>query len=367
VAGWATLFLKEEARLGKVRFTVSGRAEEITSNERGPLIFDPADRGLRRSPLSIREAFVRAPVLPSLDVVAGRFELGWGKTDGYSPADAFLPRDLSDPYADEKLPLWGVRFLGQEGPVRVDGLWCVTTTPWRLPVLIGRNAPLQAPEGIPAYLVDGESHAPREGFGAVRLLGTFGDWDVGAWARGGVRPAPLLVLRLDEVFLTSRGFAVPADRRFARETAGGVEVSRVVGAFVARAEAAYLSSGDAELGDAIIWTVGLERSIGDGTFLVTFAANAKATPVDPALLFDRAFLPGLIATYSRTERWGSWRAVWITAFKHGDGLVKGEVAYNVTDVWSATAGIDVPYGSGFGPFGARDATRRARLAVRRSW
>ena len=33
-----------------------------------------------------------------------RFFLGWGKTDGYSPADAFLPRDLSDPFSDERLP-----------------------------------------------------------------------------------------------------------------------------------------------------------------------------------------------------------------------------------------------------------------------
>lgn len=368
VLGWATLQAKVEARAGRVQFAASIRAEDISSNERGALVFDLADRRLRRSPLSLREIWFRVPLAPALDLQVGRFELGWGKTDGYSPADAFLPRDLSDSFADEKLPIWSARLTGQRGPIRAELVVSATTTPWRLPDLSGRNAPLPS-AGIlfPVYLVDGESAPPREGFGALRLLGTFGDWDVGLWGRGGARPAPLLSFRTDRPDFREDGVAIPTDRRFVHEKGVGIEVSRVVGALVVRAEVAGLFSKDEGLGDALLYTLGLERAFGDGTLLVTFAANGRGTPVDPALLFDRAFLPGLIVVWNRAERWGDWRIVVTEAFRHGDGFLKAEVSDNLTDVWKVTFGAELPFGSRYGPFGARDASRRVRLAVRRSW
>src|SRR5262249_3912120 len=160
------------------------------------------------------------------------------------PADAFLPRDGSDPFREEKLPIWGARLLAQRGPLRAELVGAATTTPWRLPVLIGCNAPLPVP-GV--FLTDGESHPPREGFGALRLMGTFGDWDVGLWGRGGVRPAPLLVFRTDLARPIPEGYEVPADRRFTHEHGFGAELSRVAGPFVLRAEASALFSDDAEL------------------------------------------------------------------------------------------------------------------------
>ena len=55
VIGWQTLFLKQEGKLGTASYSVSARAEAISSHDRGPLVFDPADRELRRSPLSVRD------------------------------------------------------------------------------------------------------------------------------------------------------------------------------------------------------------------------------------------------------------------------------------------------------------------------
>ncbi len=365
--GWATLLLKEEARLGRARFAVSGRAEALSSGGNEALAFDPADRALRRAPFSIREMWVRLPLVSTLDVTVGRFALGWGKTDGYSPADAFLPRDLTDPYSDEKLPIWGARLQGQAGPFRLDAVVSAPTTPWRLPALSGRFAPIPNPPVPGAYLVDGESDPPRMGFGALRLLGTFGAWDLGAWGRLGVRPAPLLVFRIDEAAIRPDGLAVPVDRRYAREQAIGIELSRVLGPWVARGELAALHSSDAELGDALVGTLGIERAFGDGTLLVTFAANARHMPVDALLLFDRAALPELIVAWNRSESWGSWKVVLSEALQHGDGLLKAEVTDAVTDAWSLTAGLDVPFGSRQGPYGSRPDTRRVQLAIRRSW
>jgi len=370
VLGRATLFAKWETPfplLEGARLVASARAETWTSAEEGPLVFDPADRALRRTPLSVRELFLRLPLAPSFDLTIGRMELGWGKTDGYSPADAFLPRDLSDPFADEKLPLWGVRLQGQRGAVRLDAFAAATTTPWRLPVLTGRNAPLPVP-GV--QLVDGESRPPRAGFGAVRLLGTFGAWDLGVWGRAGVRPAPLLEFEIPAASADA-ALRIRANRRYTHEEGGGVELSRllsgVLDGWVLRAEAAALFSRDRELGNALLWTVSLERGFGDGTLLAIFAANARGEHVDPLLLFDRALLPGLILAWSRSERWGSWRVAHTTAFEHGDGLLVAEVAWQAADAWRVLAGGDYPYGSRFGVFGARGASRRLRLSLRRSW
>ncbi len=368
VLGWGTLFVKGEEKVGGSQLTASARAEEISSAERGPLIFDPADRAARRSPLSVRDFWIRLPLGPSVDLQLGRFELGWGKTDGYSPADAFLPRDLSDPFADEKLPLWAARSIGQAGPVRVEAVACAVTTPWRLPVLGGRNAPLataSSPGGV-AFL-DEENAPPRTGFGALRLLGAFGDWDVGGWGRFGVRPAPLLRFRIDRAFLSPSGPTVPVERGYAHEHGAGVEASRVVRSWVLRGEAAALFSEDPDLGDAVIGALSAERSFGDGTLLVTLAGNAKDTPVDPVLLFDRAILPALIAAWNRTEEWGSWKVVWTQGLEHGDGLLKAEVAYDATDLWKLTLGGELPFGPEKGALGSLHAARRVHLALRRSW
>ncbi|MCG3191379.1 MAG: hypothetical protein DIJKHBIC_00605 [Thermoanaerobaculia bacterium] len=366
--GWHTAYLKAEGKTGDFRWLASLRLEAISSHERGPLVFDLASRGLRRSPVVLHELWARLPLSPSMDLSAGRFELGWGKTDGYSPADAFLPRDLSDPFADEKIPVWGVRLNGQLGALRFDGVFSPVLTPSRLPVLSGRNAPVASPDTrVEIYLVDGESSPPLTGFGALRLMLTEGDWDIGLWGRTGSRPSPLLDIRRDQAEIRPDGVAVPARRYWAREDAAGFEVSRVVGGIVLRAELAALFSDDASLQDALIWTVGGEKAFGDGNLLVTVAANARPTPIDPLLLFDRAILPALIGIWSRTEEWGSWRLVWMQGLSHGDGLVKAELTYNVTDVLQATCGTEIPYGSRHGPFGSRPDTGRMRLGIRHSW
>ena len=46
--GWGTVFAKGEEQVGEAQLTASLRAEGITSDERGALAFDPADRRLRR-------------------------------------------------------------------------------------------------------------------------------------------------------------------------------------------------------------------------------------------------------------------------------------------------------------------------------
>lgn len=365
--GWGTLFTRWEEKKGDIQLTASLRGEEITTGE-SELAFDPADRKLRRSPLSLRDFWLRMPLGPSDDLQLGRFQLGWGKTDGYSPADAFLPRDLTDPFADEKIPLWAVRLNGYTGAFRYEAVAAPVTTPWRLPRLGGRNAPLGAGSLPPGSALDeSETSPPTAGFAAVRLLAAFGDWDLGVWGRAGVRPAPLLEFRPDRATLTATGVTVPVKRRYAREEAAGLEFSRVLGSWVLRAEGAALFSRDRDLGNALIGAVSAEKHFGDGTLLVTLAGNAITPPVDAVRLYDRAILPVLIAAWNRTEEWGEWKLVWSTGLTHGDGLFKAEAGYTLSDVWKVTIGGDLPYGAEEGPFGALTTARQVYAALRRSW
>ncbi|MBI5013900.1 MAG: hypothetical protein HZB55_00215 [Deltaproteobacteria bacterium] len=367
VAGWATLLLKEEQRLDPASLAASLRVEALSSDEDAAR-FDPADRDPRRSLLSVRELWGRFALAQALDLQLGRFELGWGKTDGYSPADAFLPRDLTDPFADEKLPLWAARLSGQRGPVRFEAVAVPVTTPWRLPDLGSRNAPVPVSSAAGRIEYEDQEDAPPvPGFGALRLLAVVGDWDLGAWGRFGVRPAPLLTFRADLSQPGSSGVTVPVERRYAREEGVGLELSRVVGPWVVRAEAAGLFSRDPDLGNALIGTLGAERGFGDGTLLVTLAGNVVDPPGDAALLFDRALLPALIAAWNRAEAWGSWKVVWTAALAHRDGLVKAEAGYDLADAWKLTLGGELPYGSERGPLGALHAARRVHLALRYSW
>ena len=366
--GWGTLFNKWEQKLGETQLTASLRGEWITADEQGSLLFDVADRHIRRPPFSVQDLWLRLPLAPDLDLQLGRFQLGWGKTDGYSPADAFLPRDLSDPFSDEKLSLWALRLTGQTGGLRYEAVASPVTTPWRIPVLGSRNAPLRA-EGFPTGTVFKEidSTPPALGFAALRLLYTFGEWDLGAWGRVGVRPAPLLDFRFDRATPTASGLVVPVERRYAREEGVGIELSRIIGPWILRAEAAALFSRDRDLGDALIGSLSAEKGFGDGTLLVTLAGNAINPPVNQTLLFDRAILPALITAWNRTEEWGDWKLVWTAGLKQGDGLLKAEAGYNLTDLWKVTVGGELPYGESDGPFGALFAARRVHVALRRSW
>ncbi len=163
------------------------RLEDSSSARAGPLVFDPADRRLDRSPVSLRELSLVVPVASGIDFQAGRFQVAWGHSEDFSPADAFLPRDTSDPLTDERLPLWGARLSGERHGVRFEVLWTATTTPWRLPAMDGRHSPLSS---LGVFFVDQPYVVPTSGFTAARVSAPIGSWDIGAWARTGVRPAP---------------------------------------------------------------------------------------------------------------------------------------------------------------------------------
>lgn len=356
--GWGTLLVKGVERRGEAAVVGSLRIEGSTDRSTGYL-FDPADRESERAALSVRELWIRAPLTPELDLQAGRFFLGWGKTDGYSPADAFLPRDLTDPFADEKLPLWGARLSGQWGDFRGEAVFAPFTTPWRLPEPGSRFWPLPFEK---EFLADTEGEPPPDGFVAVRLLLSHDDWDLGAWGRSGVLPAPVVYFRP----VPGKPLVEPRNI-WVREHGAGIEASRLVQSWILRAEVGALSSEGGVVEDALIWATGAERSWDEYTILVTFADNAGPRGKKENVPYDRALLPALIAAVNGQHPWGEWKVSWIAGLRKGDGLLRAEVGYLLTDEWKMVAGADYPYGPESGALGAQREGRRASGALRYSW
>jgi hypothetical protein len=360
---WGTVLVKEAARIGPVRMSGVLRMEQTSSSQVGPAVFDPADRKPRRSAVSLRELTISAPVMSGVDVEVGRFDLGWGQTDGYSPADAFIPRDLTDALSGELLPLWGARMRGERGGIRFEVLDVPVTTPWRLPAIEGREI---SSEGVFLADVGLNAPVPKSGFVAARVKSTIAGWDVGVWGRSGVRPAPVLDQEADvqpDVFPQ----VIPIGRHYAHERAIGGEVSRVVDGWVWRGEVGVLRSNDAELGDAVLWTIGTSRDVRDGTFTVTFASNAIEPPVNRLLLFDRALLPAIILAADELESWGAWKVAWLGTLHTIGGIMSAEVTKRLTEAVALTAGTDLPHGSELSPASAFAGGKRVRAALRWTW
>jgi hypothetical protein len=363
-AAWLTLVARHERRLGPLRLAGSFRAEKITSGEQRGTRLDLADRLARRPVFSIPEAWASVPLFPAVEAQAGRFDVAWGRTDGYSPADAFLPRDLSDPFSDERLPLWGARVLGERGPVRFELFHSFTTTPWRLPVMSGRLSPVWYAD---FFLLDAEERPPTRGFDVARVTVSGHQWDLGGWVRTGVRPAPVIVPLREQEEPRAEGTFVPLARRFAPEDAYGIEIVRGQGSWIARGELAYSTSRDPDVGTAVIWTLSVERPARQGAIMVTVAGNAIEPPINPLLLFDRAFLPHFIATSTQLEPWGSWRVLWLGTFRRVGGILELEVSRDLTDALKATIGADLPHGSQTSSPGAISRARRVHTGARWSW
>ena len=271
---------------------------------------------------------------------------------------------MSDPLAEERLPLWGARVRGELDGIRFELLAIPTTTPWRLPDLGNRQSPFAS---LDVILVAHPSAVPRAGFGAARVEGTFDGWDIGGWARVGVRPAPVLAPRLDMAVQTEAGLFVPLDERFAHENAAGAQLSREYGGWVVRGELGAFHANDASLGDAVIWTIGGSRLVGDGTFTATVAGNAIEPPVNPLLLFDRALLPAAILAIPRARAVGKLARRMAGNVPSVGGVLTMEVTKDLTDVVKFTGGADLPHGAVLSPAAAFSGGRRVRAAIRWSW
>jgi hypothetical protein len=361
---WTTLIVNATGRLGAIRLRAQARAEHATSDKLGPARFDPADRALRRSPISLRELSATIPIASGIDLRLGRTPLAGGLSDGYSPFDAFMPRDATDPFIEERLPVWAAVLSGERRGIRAELVIAPLTTPWRLPRMDGRHSPLSY-AGV--FLIDAPAAVPSRGFQSLRVAGAIAAWDLAGWARAGVRPAPILEPLGHLAELRTDGVFVPIERRYPTERAAGLELSRAVGNWIVRTELAASASDDADLGKAVIWTVGGSTLVRNGSFTGTIAINLIEPPVTPLILLDRAILPAVVLAMRQRENWGRWEIAWLGTYGTTGGALRVETARTLSDRVDAVISAELPHGTVRSPARAFAGSQRLRAGLTWSW
>ncbi len=366
-AHWTVWFSARAGVQGAAsRVTWRGAVQVDVSSETavtGSLV-DLADREARRPTASLRDLAVRVSPAPGLGIEGGRLRPTWAHTDAFSPADAFLPRDLTDPFADERLPVWGARVDFAYRRLRAEWFQGLTTTPWRLPIMRGRLSPGWYAD---IFLDDAQEPAPRRGFQMGRIAVHGAGWDASAWVRTGVRPAPVLTLDRTRDAELPVGTLVPMRRSFTTERAAGIGATRVTGTWVLHGELAYLESPHPDVGRALLWSVGADRAARQGVFTVTLAGNGRDTPIDPLGLPDRAFLPYFVATSTQQEEWGTWNVRWLATLRRIGGILTIDLTRTLTSRTSVVGGVDLPHGSRTSSPGAISRARRAHAGLRWTW
>ena len=356
--------VRQQIARGRVRAAAAVRAESESDGLLGSLQWDPADRLVERSPLSLRELTLGVTLARAIDLSIGPSEVAWGTTDWHSPAAGFLPRDLSDPLIWEPLPLWGARLTGQRGTVRFDVYKAFTTTPWRIPRLDGRFSPGASAD---VYFEAATEMPPARGFEMIRVTHIGSGWDATGWVRTGVRPTPVFTLAVDVADLDSTTEPVPMSRRFVSEQAAGMELNKPLGSWLLRVEAAVSHAADAAVGTAGFYTLQAEHAWRAGTITWQYAGRIPEASYGPATPIDRADLPSVMLTLMQPERWGDWRASWLGTLDNAGGAFSGEISRPVNDDVRWIVGLDIPHGSRLSTVGAFAAARRLRTSLQVRW
>ncbi len=341
---------------------------------------------LKAGPLGVRlgEAYARVSLGP-VDLLAGNLVVSTGRTDLFSPEDAFNPKDLSRPLADPKalkVPVPAVEvnyYPDPEQSLALELLYSPTFTPstppqgdWAQPqpampgvVEVNQTAPGASAENGVFGLRVSDSFDVLEGldvgftllhtytpFPGPKRLDYLADKDTDANPQNG----PFrLVLGYDRTTLVGGDFAL------------AFSIPDVAEGLVLRGEAAYRFTADAAGTDPYTQNPGLDGVLeleyrwpdGPTTQLLYQLSWQKADAPAPDTLTHRA---ALLAQYDADER-TRLEGAWIQNISDGSGMLAPRVRYTLADGVEAHAALAFFYGKDGSEFGAWRANTELDLGL----
>ena len=318
--------------------------------------------------LALGEAYLEAYLGP-VDLTAGRIRVTTGRTDLYSPLDAFNPRDLSYPLAppeDQKVPVEGLALAYhlEEQSAELDLYYAPRFVPWAPPEGVWAR-PLALPPGV--VKVEETTPAATLENGVLGARGTVSlevldGLDLGATLLYTFTPFPGLKALLDATD-PSRPCLDPntgpciAVLGYDRLTLVGgdlalaFQVPEVEGGFVARAEAALGLTDDLEGQDPFVQdayfegVLELEHPFPDGpTVLLLYHGRYAKTPGWTHHL-------ALSARYEVDEAL-TLEGAWVQNLSDGSGVLLPRVRYRLAQGLEAQASLSFLYGKETSEFGA---------------
>lgn len=371
-----------------IRFTASGRLrydalDELEPDKPSQKTTSPASRRVRfneDSEAELREFYLELPTDAAYFIV-GKQQTVWGQADGLKVLDVVNPQDfrefILDDFEDSRIPLWTVKAEVPIGDVLAELVWIPDTTYHDIPeddAAYAFRSRSFVPQAVPGTsIVTEDPDRPDRFFQdsdfGVRLTAFVGGWDVS----------------LNYLYYYDN-FQVPFQERsafptivvepeFERTHLVGGTFSNAFGDFVVRGELALSTSrhfvtedpGDPDgieeapnlnyvlgldwygLSDMLISGQLFQDIILEDTKGVTRDRSETTVTlyVQKSMLNDRLDL----------------NLQWLQGLNLGDGLVRPEVRYDLTDHFTLWGGFDVFYGSSRGLFGQFDGQSRAIVGV----
>lgn len=264
------LFRIEPAYRATDWLTVSGsidaRIDTIDQVERAWRV-DVRDRGLLRSPLSVRDA--RATLRKgSLTANVGKQFIRWGKADILNPTDRFAPRDFLEVTDDEFLAVIGARAQYERGPHSLDLVLVPTFTPSRTPLIGRRWAPLQRQTSGMTEFRDRDPVLPdRSQYGARwNVLAPGFEFSLSYF--DGFNHLPQFA-----AFPLSGEPVIALQRTYAPLRMAGADAAVPLRWFTMKGEIASLVTTSRTADDVVVYVVQLERQSGELSLVAGYAGE----------------------------------------------------------------------------------------------
>jgi len=341
---------------------------------------------LQASPFGVRlgEAYARVALGP-VDLAAGNLVVSTGRTDLFSPEDAFNPKNLARPLADPgalKVPVPAVHltyYPDPEGSLTVDLLYSPTFTP---------STPPQGDWALPQPAIPGVIEVSQTQPDRVAQNGVFGvrvtdsldvleGLDLGATLLRTHTPFPgpkqLVYLADKDTDANPQNGPFRLVLGYDRETVLGADfalafsIPDVAEGLVLRGEAAYRLTPDTAGTDpytqnpSLDGVLELEYTWPDGptTQLLYNLAWKKADAPAPDTLTHRV---ALLARYDVDER-THLEGAWVQNLSDGSGMLAPRVRYTLADGVEAKASLAFFYGKDGSEFGVWRANSELDLGL----
>ena len=316
----------------------------------------------------LRDFYVEAE-LGSVYLRAGKQQLVWGSLDGFKILDAMNPQSfrefILDDFDDSRISLWTLSVEVPLGATLLQLAWLPDPTVHQLPTdeaFFAFRAPRfrygSDPETpSPAHVVvDRPDDIWRDGGFGLRMAGFTGGWDWSLVALSGLDPAP------HGVVSQSDG-RVMFNQRYRRRQLFGFSLARSFGNVALRGEAAVqperrfnTRNAAGRLAvvrhDQVSAAIAADIDAPGGLFLNAQVLVDHVRGAEPNLV--RPSTDWLFTVFVRkTFRYDTVTAAikWYASLSDGDGVLRPEIRYGVTDAVSLALGVDLFHGDDTGIFG----------------
>ena len=257
---------------------------------------DVADRGVRRSRLSVRRATATFSS-GRLTLDAGKQFIRWGKADIVNPTDRFAPRDFLNVVDSEFLAVTGVRGVARLGEHdSIEAVWLPRFTPSRIPLLGQRWTAVPA-DAAPFPIVDADSDLPTGAQTGVRWTRVGDRLEYSASFFDGFNHLPNIEAVVRQPFAPE----IAIRRVYPSIRSYGADAAVPTRWFTLKAEAAYVTSSSPSTDEYVLYVIQVERQTGEWVFVGGYAGEVVSDHRAPLVFApDRGMTRSLVGRASYT-------------------------------------------------------------------